>query len=167
MLTKTSGQTPFLSIYLNDHRAGAAAGLALARRSAAHATDAAARRVLDEVATEIGRDRDTLEQIVDRLQVRRNPMKAAMATVGERIGRLKLNGRLIRRSELSDLIELEALLAGIDAKRSLWAALEQTHDELLHDIDFGSLIERATQQRGQLMPLHQSAASRALASGRR
>ena len=37
--------------------------------------------------------------------------------VAETVGRLKPNGTLVRRSPLSDLMELEALSAAVEAKR--------------------------------------------------
>jgi hypothetical protein len=166
MLQRTAPSTPFLSIYLNDHRAGAVAGLARARSAAEQMEDPTMRQVLAEVADEIARDRDVLDEVIDRLDVRHHRVKMAVAMAGERIGRLKLNGRLLRRSPLSDLIEIEVLLAGIDAKRSLWAALDEAQFEALPDIDFVALMERASMQRGRLVPLHHTAAIRALAAQR-
>ena len=42
---------------------------------------------------------------------------------GERVGRLKPNGHLVRRAPLSDLVEVEAGLDAVHAKACGWQAL--------------------------------------------
>ena len=51
-------------------------------------------------------------------------MKDAIARAGERLGPLKLNGRLRTRSPLSDVVELETLVVGIAGKRRSGRAYE-------------------------------------------
>ena len=75
------------------------------------------------LAREIAEDRDDLDRIMSDLGVTPSRFKAALAAAGSQLGRLKLNGRLVRRSPLSDVLELEALGAGVTAKRDLWLAL--------------------------------------------
>ena len=164
--SRTDPGDRFLSIYLNDHRAGAAGGLALARRIVRQSDAGEARDVVQAIAEEIARDRRTLEHAAQLLGVRANPVKIAAARLAERAGRLKLNGRLRERSPLSRLIELEGLLAGIDAKRSLWISLQVAHRAEWADIDFEQLAARATEQRARLVPLHRSAAVDALRAQR-
>lgn len=55
--------------------------------------------------------------------VRRSPIKPALALVSERVGRLKLNGRVREYSPLSRLLELEGLLLGVAGKRAMWRLL--------------------------------------------
>jgi hypothetical protein len=155
----------YLEIYINDHRAGAAAGLALAKRCASESTPGPVGDVLVAVAEEIAEDRATLERVAQLLAVRANPVKTLAARAAELAGRLKLNGKLRGTSPLSRLIEREALLAGIDAKRSLWMSLHTAHRPELSEIDFEQLAKRATEQREQLMPLHRLAAAEALRHG--
>jgi hypothetical protein len=118
---------------------------------------------LAAIADAIAEDQRMLEEISRRLRIRRNAVKEALASLSEIVGRVKLNGRLLSRSPLSDVLELEALTAGIDAKRSLWRSLQAAAIPALRDIDFELLIERATEQRERLMPAHQHAAARAFA----
>ena len=47
----------------------------------------------------------------------------ARCELGERVARLKPNGRLLRRSPLSDLIEVEGMLDAVRAKAAGWQAL--------------------------------------------
>lgn len=49
--------------------------------------------------------------------------KALIAVVAERVGRLKLNGRILRRSPLSRFEELDFIVMGIDGKVVLWQNL--------------------------------------------
>jgi hypothetical protein len=77
-------------------------------------------------------------------------------------GRLKLNGRILRRSPLSRVVELEALVVGVRGKEALWTALRGAQVSL-RGIDLDALVESARGQGRQLDELRLSAASRALA----
>lgn len=152
-----------LAIYLNDHLAGAALGVELARRlRSSNQGDPEFGQPLAEICTEIETDRETLVRLMGRLQVVRNGVKPALARVAERLGRLKLNGQLRGYSPLSRVLELEVLSSGIGGKVQLWNALEERFGETLDGFDFHALAERADRQ-GQLVEdLHLSAARRAL-----
>jgi len=63
---------------------------------------------------------------MERLAVRRNTAEIAGAWAAEKLGRLKLNGRLRGYSPLSRLLELEMLHIGITGKLELWQALQRT-----------------------------------------
>ncbi|TMK42333.1 MAG: hypothetical protein E6G56_01335 [Actinobacteria bacterium] len=153
-----------LSIYLNDHRAGATAGHELARRLAGSNRGNDYGAALAELATEIGEDRAALVEVMDRLAIRRDPLKLAVSWAAEKAGRLKLNGGLIRYSPLSRLEELELLGLGVQAKLALWEALRHTHgeDSRLRRVKFDELIERARSQRRRLDRLRRRAAKEAL-----
>jgi hypothetical protein len=152
-----------LAIYLNDHLAGATAGVELARRlRASNHDDPEFGPVLAEVCAEIEADRETLKVAMDRLGVGQSKLKPLAATLGERLGRLKPNGRLWGYSPLSRLDELELLQVGVAGKRRLWRALAHTHAGDLAGVDLGALIERATEQLRRLEALHLKAAALAL-----
>lgn len=127
---------PWLSIYLRDHHAASAAGVALARRAlgANH-----------PLSQQIARDRKTLEEVMRQLSVPPSAMKVRLVRVAERLGRLKLNGRLLRRSPLSRIVELEVLVVGIRGKEALWTALRAAGLDL-HRIDLDALVESARTQ---------------------
>jgi hypothetical protein len=141
-----------LRIYLGDHRAGAAAGQARARRFAAANADSFLADTARDVCHQIEEDVRTLDEILARFRCRASRWKLIVARVAELAGRLKLNGRLRGYSPLSRLIELELLLAGILAKESLWQtlALVQQHRVELAGFDLDDLQHRALQQRIQL-----------------
>jgi hypothetical protein len=97
-----------LAIYLNDHLAGATAGVELARRlRASNEGDPELGPALAEVCADIEADRETLKAAMDRLGVGQSKLKPLAAVLGERLGRLKLNGQLWGYSPLSRLYELE------------------------------------------------------------
>lgn len=152
-----------LAIYLNDHLAGATAGVELARRlRASNEDDPEFGPALVEICAEVEADRETLEAAMDRLGIGQSKLKPVAAVLGERLGRLKPNGRLRGYSPLSRLVELELLQIGVVGKRRLWRALEHTYPDDLASFELGALAERATGQLRRLEALHLKAASLAL-----
>ncbi|MGH2976709.1 MAG: hypothetical protein ACRDLL_17870 [Solirubrobacterales bacterium] len=119
-----------LAIYLNDHLAGATLGVELARRlRAGNQDDPEFGPALADVCTEIETDRETLKAVMDRLGIGQSKLKPLIAVLGERVGRLKLNGRLWGYSPLSRLDELELLQIGVSASAGCggrWSTLTPT-----------------------------------------
>ena len=138
----------YLRIYLNDHLMGATGGMELARRSLKNNRGTELGRFLEELLGDIAEDRAALEEIMALLGLRKDPLKVVAATVGERVGRLKLNGSLLSYSDLSRLIELEGLVAGVWLKRQLWEVLREVSgvDPRLAGVDFDRLLARAASQ---------------------
>ena len=155
-----------LAIYLNDHLAGATAGLELARRALQENDENDYGRFLATLADEIDQDRRTLMEVMKRLTIPRSKVKVSAAWALEKVGRMKLNGRIRGYSPLSRLIELEGLAGGIEAKRAMWLALLRTRagDERLEDFALDALVARAEDQRQRLEPHRLSAAIEAVGS---
>jgi hypothetical protein len=148
-----------LAIYLNDHLAGAVVGVELARRtSSSNREDPEFGPALQQICAEIEADRATLLRLMERLGVRRDPVKPALAWAGEKLGRLKPNGQLSGYSPLSRLVELEGLSGGIAGKGQLWRALERSLDSV-EGFDFEQLAERAERQRETIEALRLKAAA--------
>ncbi len=152
-----------LSIYLNDHLAGSILGVELVKRAAGNNKGTALGDALDSLAREIEEDRRDLEEIMAELGMRRNPIKEKLAWATEKGGRLKLNGRLLGYSDLSRLVELEALGLGVEGKLSLWRSLKQIAPSTLglSSSDLDRLIKRAEDQRDRLETLRLAAAEQA------
>jgi hypothetical protein len=148
-----------LAIYLNDHLAGATGGVELARRVCASNDGTKWAHAADRLCKEIEEDRDTLEQIVERLGIRRDRVKPVGAWAVEKLGRLKLNGRLRGYSPLSRVLELEMLHMGVTGKLEMWSALEHTHGEALAEFGLGGLMERARAQRSEIETMRLEAAA--------
>ena len=141
-----------LEIYLADHLAASTAGLALALRAAESNSGTALGDVLRRLSTEIEADRRTLQAIVAELGFRESKAKNAIASVGEKVGRLKLNGQLRGYSPLSRILELEALSVGVAGKRALWQSLQSVPglSARLSGFDLDQLAERARRQRVEI-----------------
>jgi hypothetical protein len=152
-----------LAIYLNDHLLGATVGLELVRRTSRENPENELGSFLRGLAGEIAEDRETLVRSMRRLDVRVSRARVAAGWTAEKVGRLKLNGRMTSYSPLSRLVELEGLAAGIEGKRCLWIALAEIERvrDAAEGIDFPELAERARRQREQLEPHRLAAAARA------
>jgi hypothetical protein len=165
-MAESGGPDRFLAIYHNDHLAGATLGVELARRlRSSNRGDAEMSEPLAQICREIEEDRDTLLHLMARLEIGRDRVKPLLARLGERLGRLKLNGRLIGYSPLSRVLELEVLSGMIGGKIQLWNALEQSFGESLDGFDFHALADRADNQGRRVEDLHLAAARRALPTG--
>jgi hypothetical protein len=144
---RRSAQDP-LGIYLNDHLAGATAGLELARRVAGTGQVPAPPAELRKFAEEVAEDRDTLVRIMGTLGLPVRSYKVWAAWAGEKAGRLKLNGHLMTRSPLSSLEELELLRLGVEGKAAAWRSLRTLadRDSRLEAGQLDELISRARRQ---------------------
>jgi len=138
-----------LAIYLNDHLAGSTFGVELSRRAKRNNEGNDYGAFATELSREIAEDRQTLLSVMGRLGIRPSRPKTGLSWLAEKIGRFKLNGRLLAYSPLSRLLELEFLLLGITGKLALWRLLEQlaSTDPRLAGVDFAALTERAERQR--------------------
>lgn len=159
----TDSDQLLLGIYLNDHLAGATAGLELFRRAAG--SHAGARGdALKRLTAEVEEDRDALLTIMQQLGFPVRQYKIVAAWVAEKAGRLKLNGRLLSRSPLSDVIELEGLHLGVLGKAAGWRllrALAETEPRL-DTTKLDDLAARAERQAAELDALRLEAARSAL-----
>ncbi|MGH2891653.1 MAG: hypothetical protein ACRDPM_00085 [Solirubrobacteraceae bacterium] len=137
-----------LAIYLNDHLAGATLGVELARRAASSNGGNRYGPFLTELARDVGEDRRSLVELMTALDVSVDRVKTVGAWAMEKIGRLKLNGRLRGYSPLSRVIELEGLALGVRGKLALWDTLRelQPQEPALAAADLGVLRGRAESQ---------------------
>jgi hypothetical protein len=157
-----------LGIYLRDHLAGSAAGVALVRRCRNSNRGTELGVILQEFETQIVEDRQSLHNIMRRLNVRESVVKEMIGSVVEMVGRLKSNGRLTGYSPSSRVVELETLAAGVFTKRSLWLSLRAVVDDYveLDREELEQLITRATAQYQRLIAEHDRAAAIAFATSR-
>jgi hypothetical protein len=145
--------------YLNDHLAGARFGSDLARRLARRT----GRTAMHDLAAEIEDDRETLQQLMGRLDTQRNPVKEATTWLAEKLSHIKLSGLTARDREYGLFMAFETLSLGVEGKRLLWVALADVRDRYpaLGDVDFEALQERAASQRLVLEAERTAAAGRA------
>ena len=167
----TAGQVKsepaLLGIYLNDHLAAGTAGVDLSRRasSALHGTSAGA--ALEPLAQEIAEDLSTLREMMRALGIPVRRYKVYAARAAERAARLKPNGHLRSRSPLSTLLELEALVTGVQAKATLWRTLRAIADDdpRLDAVRLSGLVDRAGRQADELEDLRIGAGREVFAAG--
>ncbi|CAN5837862.1 hypothetical protein BH23ACT4_BH23ACT4_01750 [soil metagenome] len=152
-----------LSTYLDDHRAGAAAGRALSKRMARENSDIGWAEKLADLADEIEADDRTLGQLRRVLGIRGGLAKRALARVAAAAGRLKLNRRLVGYSPLSRVLEAEAMMAGVTAKKCLWVAMRTCDNpgDQTAQFDFAALEKRALDQIQLLTEFHAASAKAA------
>ena len=115
---------------------------------------------LTRVASEIGQDLIALESIMRQLGVAPDRVKDTFSRFAERVSRSKLNGRLLRRSPLSDLLELETLVVGITGKQALWVTLRDVLPAQIEELD--QLLKRAEEQKRLVEKARVEAAKRGL-----
>jgi hypothetical protein len=146
----TATTNRLLAVYLNDHLAGSTGAIEIARRAASEHQGTELGAFLSRLAGEIEQDRQALRRVMAAAGVRPQHAKLALAWLGEKAGRLKLNGRLLRSSPLSPFIQLEALEVGIYGKQLLWQALREHRPPGSAVVELDELIARAERQRGDV-----------------
>jgi hypothetical protein len=147
-----------LGIYLSDHLMGASGGVSRIERMAEAYADTDLGPELSRLATEIGAARHELAALIDRLGLPSKPHRQAAAWVAEHVGRLKLNGRLMSRSPLSVVLELEIMRAAVAGQLGLWQTLVDLAPELgLPTAPFEELAERSRGFQTRLERLHEQA----------
>jgi hypothetical protein len=157
----------YTSIYLNDHLAGAVVGEELAKRCLSRNRSTPLGSYLQQFLVEVDEDRQSLEQIMERLGVAKSPVKQRAAWAAEKLGRLKANGHILSPSPLSSVVELEGLVTGVQGKLSAWENLEAAGagGQGVLGVDLAALIARAKEQLERLRELRLEAARQALAGG--
>ncbi|MFD4947958.1 hypothetical protein ACFWNT_36960 [Streptomyces sp. NPDC058409] len=156
-----------LGIYLNDHLAGATFGIGLAQRIAHQHRHSARSADLQRISDEVAQDRQTLLELMDALGVPARRYKVYGGWAAERLGRLKPNGVLYRRSGLSTFIELETLRLGVEGKTLIWRTLlvVAAGEPRLDESQLQALLDRARGQIDTLEKLRLAAAAAVFSSG--
>jgi hypothetical protein len=101
---------------------------------------------------------------MERLGVAKDRSKLIAAWAAEKLGRFKLNGRLLGYSPLSRVEELELLTLGVEGKLLLWEGLARVAGIEEAQLPVDRLIERARRQRGVLQEIRLEAVELAFGS---
>lgn len=144
-----------LAAYLNDHLAGAAAGIQLAERISRGTDDRELSAMLDRFVQELREDHDVVERIMASEAIPRDGAKQALALAGEWFGRLKHVLPMLRSGSetLVGLEDVELLSIGIEGRRLLLRGLTHIAPSIaLEGLDLATLEERARRQREELEP---------------
>jgi len=144
-----------LRIYLQDHFATSTGTLELAKRTHGANRGTAFDRPLAELRDEIEADRAVLLDVMHRLGFGRDRLKDVTTWSAEKVGRLKLNGRVRGYSPLSRVVELEGLAMLVGGKRRLWETLGTFADDArLSGVDPARMTGRADDQLARVTDLH-------------
>jgi hypothetical protein len=152
-----------LAIHLNDHLGAATAGLELAKRMRGEHEGTELGAFAGRLIPEIERDRDALVELLGQVDAEPSRLKVAGGWAVEKLGRLKLNGRVLGQSPLSALLELEGLSLTIEGRRLLWLGLLEAQAERFGAERLRELVERAERQRAEVEDHRRRAARTALA----
>ena len=155
--------TSQLSIFLRNHEAAARAGLDLIRRAARNQRRRPWGDELGSLALEAEEDLTSLRRLMRSLDVSPDPVLGTAMRVGERAGRLKPNGHLVRRAPLSDLVEVQGVLTSLTLKGAGWRALAAAQVATGAELDLVGLAARADSQIERLLAVHGAVAARSLA----
>ena len=152
--------SPALSILANgpDSFAGRKLGILV--------TDGADTAKLASAAEEAKVNVELVAPAVGGIDIPVRAYKVCAAWVGEKAGRVKFNGRLLSRSPLSDLEELELLRLGVEGKAAGWRTLRALADtdERLDPGHLDELMSRARRQADLLEELRVRAAEQVISS---
>ncbi|MCF6735616.1 hypothetical protein [Blastococcus sp. KM273129] len=151
-----------LAVYLNDHLAASIGGIELVRRMIGVHGGTQYEPPLQQLLTELHEENAALRAIMVDLGLPVQRHKQVALWLGEKVSRLKLNGRLLSRSPLSDLVEFEFLASAVRAKRSGFESLREVADAD-HRLDadrLDQLVEQANRQHAWLTTTRREVAAR-------
>jgi hypothetical protein len=137
-----------LAIYCNDHLAAATGGIELVSRMLGEHRGASYEPHLERLLGELREERAALVSMMGTLGFPVRQYKQAASWVAEKFTRLKLNGHLLSRSPLSDLIEFEFISTAVLGKRSGFESLREVA-EVEPRLDKALLDRLITQADGQ------------------
>lgn len=145
--------------YLQNHWVAATAGTAVFRRVGRTHGDPVAAAAISSLAEEVAADQDSLRRIMDAVGAQPARAGTVAGRLSATLGRIKPNGSLLRRTALTDVLELEGLRTAVTAKRAGWELLLAltAHDDRLDEALLHDLHHRADRQVAVLGRLHLSA----------
>jgi hypothetical protein len=114
-----------LGIYCNDHLAAATGGIELVSRMLGIHRGTPYEPKLEQLLDELREERAGVRSSMAALGIPVRQYKQAGSWLGEKLSRLKLNGSLLSRSPLSDLVEFEFIATAVLAKRAGFETLRE------------------------------------------
>lgn len=144
-----------VELYLSDHLTGATAGMERVVRMEGDFVDTPVYKQIATVADSIRRERSLLQQIIHDLGFKQKPYRQALAWVGERAGRVKLNNRVVSRSPMTLVLEAELMRSAVIGKLGGWQTLHDNAEDLGLDATiFAELQDQAQEQIKLLDEVH-------------
>ena len=137
-----------LGIYVNDHLASSTGGIELVGRMLGVHRGGPYEQPLEQLLSELREEKASLRSMMSALGIPVRQYKQLGVWLAEKVTRAKLNGRLLSRSPLSDLVEFEFLASGVRAKRSGFETLRIVAevDARIDKAELDRLIDQAHRQ---------------------
>ena len=137
-----------LGVYVNDHLAAATGGIELVRRMLGVHRGSRWEPPLAQLLAELRDERSALLRVTGAVGIPVRQYKQLGVWLAEKVSRAKLNGRLLSRSPLSDLVEFEFLASAVRGKRSGFETLRIVAevDQRLDRAELDRLIDQAHRQ---------------------
>ncbi|MFD6444602.1 NAD-dependent epimerase/dehydratase family protein [Promicromonospora sp. NPDC060204] len=134
-------------LYLSDHFTGATAGLERLELMTRTSEDTPFYAELAEATEQLRAERELYRDLLATLGVPRRRHRQAAAWLGEKAGRLKLNGRIADRSPMTPVLEAELMRSAVLGKIGGWQTLrEHAADVGLDAAQLDELIAQARRQ---------------------
>ncbi len=151
-----------LGIYCNDHLAAATGGIELVSRMLGVHRGTAYEPRLEQLLDELREERAGLRSSMAALGLPVRQYKQLASWVGEKLSRAKLNGHVLSRSPLSDLVEFEFVSTAVLAKRAGFETLRELAavDRRLDAALLERLIAQADKQHDWLADARREVAAR-------
>ncbi|CCG03908.1 hypothetical protein [Blastococcus saxobsidens] len=154
--------TDLLAIYCNDHLAASVGGIELVKRMVGVHRGSSYEEPLRKLLDELREENESVQILMVALGLPRRHYKQLGLWIGEKVSRVKLNGRLLRRSPLSTLVEFEFLASAVRAKRSGFETLREIAaiDDRLDVAEIDRLVDQANRQHDWLTHARRDVAGR-------
>jgi hypothetical protein len=151
-----------LGVYCNDHLAAATGGIELVSRMLGQHKGTAYEPRLEELLDELREERGVLASSMAALGLPIRQYKQVASWIGEKLSRAKLNGYLLSRSPLSDLVEFEFIATAVLAKRAGFESLRALAavDSRLDGDALEKMIAQADKQHDWLADVRREVAGR-------
>jgi hypothetical protein len=149
-----------LGIYCNDHLAAATGGIELVSRMLGRHRGGKYEQRLEQLLDELREERSAVRGSIQALGLPVRQYKQIGAWIGEKLSRAKLNGHLLSRSPLSDLVEFEFIATAVLAKRAGFETLREIAavDSRLDGALLDRLIAQADKQHDWLADVRREVA---------
>jgi hypothetical protein len=150
-----------LGIYCNDHLAAATGGIELVGRMLGRHRGGKYEQRLEQLLDELREERSAVRSSIQALDLPVRQYKQIGAWIGEKLSRAKLNGHLLSRSPLSDLVEFEFIATAVLAKRAGFETLREISavDPRLDGALLDRLIAQADEQHDWLADVRREVAA--------
>lgn len=151
-----------LGFYLNNHLAGAVAGIELVRKIVEETRDSESGAWFGRFLAELEEDRETVRRLLREIGRSEDTVKKLGGWVMEKVAAGRLSSMAGDSTHLRRVVEIEGILLGTQGRITMWRLLERLHDDRrLAVADFTFLRQRGERQAEELERFRQEQAAAA------